>query len=170
MQTLFSSGSKPSRQAYAGDGPYCVGVVIVPDSPGLIQAIRYYRTAEEEGTGQVGMVLDEGGRVLVSTTAFETANCSGAWVSAPLAHPLPTEARVRYTVVVDQVTSYAATDEFHITALRRGALMAPRNGGRIGKAGEPPGRSPMNRTYWVDGTSDQKDSSVGVILCLSCAC
>ena len=92
------------------------------DNPGLIQAIRYYKSPSETGT-HVGHIWSSTGQPLATIT-FTNEGASG-WQQQALATPLTINAGTTYVVSVNANSYYAVTSQGFASVISNGGLNAP---------------------------------------------
>ena len=92
------------------------------DNPGVIQAIRYYKSPSETGT-HVGRIWSATGQQLATVT-FTNESASG-WQQQALATPLTINAATSYVVSVNTNSYYALTSQGFSSAISNAGLNAP---------------------------------------------
>lgn len=149
-QTLFTPPELPAHDA-TDQALRAIGVVLSSPTGGTLRAIRFFKAQRENGDNLIGRVYDNQGTQVAQTTPFSHAACLDAWVLVPLSQPLALPPNTSYTVVMDNVGHYVATDGYYASRVARGSLRVPANGGVIGPAGTRPTTVVQSRTYFVDG-------------------
>src|SRR4051794_17309128 len=107
------------------DGPgvdWELGMNFTSDNPGVIQAIRYYKSPSETGT-HVGRIWSATGQQLATVT-FTNESASG-WQQQALATPLTINAATSYVVSVNTNSYYALTSQGFSAAISNAGLNAP---------------------------------------------
>ena len=92
------------------------------DNPGVIQAIRYYKSPSETGT-HVGHIWSATGQPLATVT-FTNEGTSG-WQQQALATPLTIKAGTTYVVSVNTNSYYVSTSQGFASGISNGGLNAP---------------------------------------------
>jgi hypothetical protein len=137
----------------SGAGPYSLemGVKVQVTEPARIEAIRYYRDANETGS-HTGRVWTANGTLLTSTT-FTSESASG-WQEQALAAPLELTPGQVYMVSVGINSRFVMTGG---SALGGGITSGPlasvvdgRNGAYSDAAGVFPNQSWFNSNYFID--------------------
>lgn len=150
-ETLFGPDDLPVLKDITDSKRRSVGVRVIPMVDGAITAVRYYRAASEAPGGHVGKVYESGALLAESAVEGEEEEACGGWVSLPLSEPLAVTVGATYTVVLDSLLYYAATDFYYASGVSRGGLAVPPGGGRKGAPGSQPSSNQNNRCFWVDG-------------------
>src|SRR4051812_12547963 len=107
------------------DGPgvdWELGMRFTSDNPGVIQAIRYYKSPSETGA-HVGRIWSATGQQLATVT-FTNESASG-WQQQALATPLTINAATSYVVSVNTNSYYALTSQGFSSAISNAGLNAP---------------------------------------------
>ena len=118
------------------------------DNPGLIQAIRYYKSPSETGT-HVGHIWSSTGQPLATIT-FTNEGASG-WQQQALATPLTINAGTTYVVSVNTNSYYAVTSQGFASIITNGGLSAPVGAGVYNdNAGVFPTLVYQNENYFRD--------------------
>ncbi len=132
------------------DNDYELGMKFRSSQPGIVNAIRYYRTAGETGS-HVGRLWSAGG-TLLATAAF-TGESAGGWQLATLAAPYTLAANTTYVVSVNSNTTYAFSDQGLAIAIANGSLSTVADGAN-GVFNDTPGIFPTgtfhNANYFRD--------------------
>jgi hypothetical protein len=110
---------------FGNDSDYELGMKFRASQPGIVTAIRYYRTAEETGA-HIGRLWTGRGNLLA--TATFTGESSSGWQIAPLPNPLILAANTIYVVSVNSNASYAYSDQGLATTITNGALSTVADG------------------------------------------
>lgn len=133
------------------DGPgvdWEVGMRFTSDNPGLIQAIRYYKSPSETGT-HVGRIWSSTGQPLATVT-FTNEGASG-WQQQALATPLTINAGTTYVVSVNTNGYYAVTSQGFASGISNAGLNAPVGAGVYNDvAGAFPTIVYQNENYFRD--------------------
>ena len=133
------------------DGPgvdWELGMRFTSDNPGVIQAIRYYKSPSETGT-HVGRIWSATGQQLATVT-FTNESASG-WQQQALATPLTINAATSYVVSVNTNSYYALTSQGFSSAISNAGLNAPVGAGVYNDvAGVFPTLVYQNENYFRD--------------------
>jgi glucose/arabinose dehydrogenase len=148
-QSIFTTQTPSQTNFTDGAGvDWEYGMKFTSDNPGLIQAIRYYKSPSETGI-HVGRIWSSTGQSLANVT-FANETASG-WQQQALTTPLSIEAGVIYVVSVNTNGYYAVTPNGFDTSIISGGLTAPISAGVYN---ENPGSFPTlvysNENYFRD--------------------
>ncbi|UPK09256.1 DUF4082 domain-containing protein [Bradyrhizobium sp. 155] len=121
--TLFTTQTPVNTNATDGTGAdYELGMRFTANTPGTIQAIRYYKASNETGT-HIGHIWSATGQELATVT-FTNEGASG-WQQATLATPLTIAAGTTYVVSVNINSYYVSTTQGFASGISNGGLNAP---------------------------------------------
>jgi serine/threonine protein kinase len=152
--SFWDDGAKPARPAAPDTTAVELGIRFHSDVPGVVTAIRFYKSPTNTGT-HVGHLWDSAGNLL-ATAPFTNETTSG-WQGANFPSPVPIKAHAVYTASYHTDTGNYATDSHYFASreVDRGPLHAPadRAGGngvfRQGKTAFPD-QTFEAQNYWVD--------------------
>jgi hypothetical protein len=137
-----------TTEGTGASGDYELGMRFTSDAPGVIQAIRYYKSPGETGT-HVGRIWSSTGQLLATVT-FTNESPSG-WQQQALTTPLAIAAGTTYVVSVNISAFYASTSGGFSSAISHGGLNAPVGAGIFNNApGAFPATSFSNTNYFRD--------------------
>ncbi|MEY9128405.1 DUF4082 domain-containing protein [Bradyrhizobium yuanmingense] len=147
--TLFTTETPTNSNATDGAGAdYELGMRFTADASGMIEAIRYYKAANETGT-HVGHIWSATGQELATVT-FINEGASG-WQQATLATPLTIAAGATYVVSVNINSYYVSTTQGFASGISNGGLNAPVGAGVFDyTAGVFPTAVYQNANYFRD--------------------
>lgn len=146
-------GDETPGQADSGDtGSYEIGMRFSPNQDGVIDGVRFYKSAANVGT-HVGHLWDNNGNLLASVT-FTSESASG-WQSAAFSTPVPVTVGQSYVVSYsDPAGHYADDTSFAYRGDNAGPLVVQggygANTGVFGDAGSFPTNNYYNTNYYVD--------------------
>ncbi|WP_038951404.1 DUF4082 domain-containing protein, partial [Bradyrhizobium genomosp. III] len=119
----FTTQTPSITNATDGTGAdYELGMRFTANTPGTIQAIRYYKASNETGT-HIGHIWSATGQELATVT-FTNEGASG-WQQATLATPLTIAAGTTYVVSVNINSYYVSTTQGFASGISNGGLNAP---------------------------------------------
>ena len=155
---LFDSGTSPVdgnldvRNYRAGAGPFSLemGVKVQVTQPARVEAIRFYKDANETGS-HVGRVWSSTG-ALLATTTFSGESASG-WQEQALATPLPLTPGQTYVVSVGLNSRFVMTSGALAAERVSGPLRSiadNKNGVWANVAGDFPTNTWGSSNYFVD--------------------
>lgn len=147
-QSLFTTQT-PARPSATDNRTYELGMKFQLAKAGGITAIRYYKSAGDDGV-HVGHIWSSTGTLLASAT-FSNETASG-WQQQALTSPLLVQAGTTYVVSVNIIKNYPYTGSGLATAIVNGDVssVADGNNGVFGNSGAFPSASYQNANYFRD--------------------
>ena len=148
-ETLFTTQT-PVLTNQADGVAYELGMKFQSAVPGAINAIRYWKDANEPASGHTGHIWGASGNLL-ATVNFTGETASG-WQQQALSMPLNVQAGTTYVVSVNIVSHYVATGAGLAAAVVNGDLSSVADGqnGVFGNAGLFPTQSFNSSNYFRD--------------------
>ncbi|MDD1557135.1 hypothetical protein C7U65_16115 [Bradyrhizobium sp. WBAH23] len=149
MASLFTTQTPANTNATDGTGAdYELGMRFTADASGVIEAIRYYKAANETGT-HFGHIWSATGQQLATVT-FTNESTSG-WQQQALATPLTIAAGTTYVVSVNINSYYVSTTQGFASGISNGGLNSPVGAGVFDySAGVFPTNVYQNANYFRD--------------------
>jgi hypothetical protein len=143
--SFFAADATPQHATWADDAPVQVGVRFSTSAAGVIDGIRYYRSADDTGTRTITLWAADGTGLAAATAAGETAS---GWQYIPFTAPVAVTAGGEY------IASYYSTGANY--AVDPGGLSFPITSGALSTisaayvygTGFPDHTASHN--YWVD--------------------
>ncbi|WP_318530139.1 MULTISPECIES: DUF4082 domain-containing protein [unclassified Rhizobium] len=152
--SLFSPSDTPSVTSSSDTTPVELGMKFVSSSSGQITGLRYYKSAQDNGT-HVGSLWTASGDLITSAT-FVNESASG-WQTVLFSQPVTISAGTTYVASYQSNGRYAVTPNYFTTTRTNGDLSAPSSatiGGNgvfaYGSGNEFPNQSWNSSNYWVD--------------------
>jgi hypothetical protein len=131
-----------------------LGLTFLPDVPGYITGVRFYKSSTNLGQ-HIGYLWTDTGTLLASVT-FTNETASG-WQQANFATPVPINANTPYVVSYWSPEGHYADDAgyFATSGITNQMLYAPPNGqygpnGSYATSKTFPASSSSSSNYWVD--------------------
>ncbi|WP_343712238.1 DUF4082 domain-containing protein [Inquilinus sp.] len=119
--SLFADTAAPTILSVADPSPVELGMKFQTDIGGTITALRYYKSANDNGTHE-GHLWTATGQLLATVTF--TGETASGWQTAALAQPITIQANTTYITSYHSNGNYAATPNFFTTDIVNGHLRA----------------------------------------------
>ncbi len=152
--SLFTASDTPAVLASSDTSPVELGMKFVASASGQITGLRYYKSAQDNGT-HVGSLWTSTGQLITSAT-FVNESASG-WQTVLFAQPVNISAGTTYVASYQSNGRYAVTSNYFTTTRTNGDLSAPSSGTSggngvfaYGSGNEFPTASWNSSNYWVD--------------------
>ena len=148
--SLFSSSDVPAVLSDPDNVPVNLGVRFTSSSNGVIDGIRYYKSAGDTGTHTGSLWTSTG--TLLATVTFTNETASG-WQVATFANPVAITAGTNYVASYKSNGHYVSTTNYFSTNHVNGVLTAPASGNGLyayGSGNLFPNNSYNATNYWVD--------------------
>ncbi len=119
--SLFAASATPTILSVNDPSPVELGMKFQADVAGTITALRYYKSANDNGTHE-GHLWTAAGQLLATVT-FTNETASG-WQTAALTQPVAIQANTTYITSYHSNGNYAATPNFFSADIVNGHLRA----------------------------------------------
>ncbi|WDR02952.1 DUF4082 domain-containing protein [Devosia algicola] len=148
--SLFNPADTPSELSSTDPGQVNLGVKFVASAGGSITGIKYFKSANDNGT-HTGSLWSSTGTLLASAT-FANETASG-WQELTFSNPVPIAAGTTYVASYHSNGNYALTPNYFTTDKVSGLLTAPAAANGVFAYGSTnifPAESFNATNYWVD--------------------
>jgi hypothetical protein len=148
--SLFSSSDVPAVTSNSDSLEVNLGVRFTSSANGVIEGIKYYKSANDIGTHTGSLWTSTG--TLLATVTFSNETASG-WQTAIFDNPIAVNAGTTYVASYQSNGNYASTANYFTTNHVSGVLTAPAAGNGVyayGSANLFPTNSYSATNYWVD--------------------
>ncbi|MBF0677746.1 MAG: DUF4082 domain-containing protein [Devosia sp.] len=148
--SLFQPSDTPTNLSNSDPAQVNLGVKFVASAGGLINGIKYYKSALDTGT-HTGSLWSSSG-TLLATATFVNETASG-WQTVMFSNPVPIAAGQTYVASYHSNGRYATTSNYFNTSHTSGLLTAPAGANGVfsyGPANAMPTNSFGATNYWVD--------------------
>jgi uncharacterized protein DUF4082 len=156
--SLFTASNTPAQTNLNDGSPLEVGVKFTSSVAGQITALKFYRSANDNGPDLLDLWTSTGTK-LASATFTNTA--ASGWQTVSLTTPVSIAANTTYVASYHTTGTYVVTDNFFTADVTSGVLTAPSttnaggNGvyayGGTNTAGLFPTYTFNASSYWADG-------------------
>jgi hypothetical protein len=158
LQTIFANQDDTPQATGITEGqPIVQGVRFKVTKPGIVQAVRFYKSPDEGGN-HVGRIYDwDSQQLLASTTdgaVVDDIACPGpGWITIDLPTPLAVKPGREYVAALDSLMYYVRTEDQLADGWSSGDLQVVENGAVFAtEEGSMPTDSWFGSTnFWIDG-------------------